>query len=77
MTTKEAANRVTHSKLTTIAGTLSTISGVLLAIVPGDVLASCREAVAKSEDPAMIGLLLGAGLFLSSVGPSLVGRSKE
>jgi hypothetical protein len=73
----EATDKVVHSKLTTIAGGLSTISGVLLAIVPGDVLATCTEAIAKTQNPTMIGGLLGAGVLLSSVGPSLVGRSKK
>lgn len=77
MTAKQATQKLAENKLTSIFGALSSISAILLALVPGDVLTTCGEAIAKSQNPAVIGALFAAGTLLSSIGPSLVGRSKE
>ena len=77
MTAKEVTNKLSHNKLTSVIGTLSTLSAFALAFVPGDVLAVCGEAIAKTQNPAVIGAMFAAGTLLSSIGPSLVGRSAK
>lgn len=69
--------QVTQSKFTSVAGVLSSTSAILLALVPGDVLSTCSAAISETQNPAVIGTLLGAGVLLSSIGPSLVGRSEK
>ena len=77
MTAQEVKEKVSESKLTSIAGAAATISSLLLALVPNEVLATCQEAIAKTQNPVMIEALFGAGLLLTLIGPSLVGRSKK
>jgi hypothetical protein len=77
MTAKEVTNKLSHNKLTSVFGALSTLSALLLALVPGDVLTVCGEAIAKTQNPAVIGAMFAAGTILSSIGPSLVGRSAK
>jgi hypothetical protein len=64
--------RIATNKLTSIAGAAASISAVLLALVPADVLSICGDAIAKSQNPVMVGALLGGGILLSSIGPSLL-----
>lgn len=77
MTAQEVKEKVAENKLTSVAGALSTISASLLAFVPGDVLGTCGDAIAKTQNPALIGGLFAAGTLLTLIGPSLVGRSKK
>lgn len=60
------------NKLTSVAGAAASISAVLLALVPAEVLKTCGDAIANSQNPVMIGALFGGGILLSSIGPSLL-----
>ena len=77
MTAQEVKEKVSENKLTTVVGGLSTLSAALLAFVPGDVLTTCGEAIAKTQNPALIGSMFCVGNLLTFIGPSLVGRSKK
>ena len=77
MTAKEAAQKVSTNKLTSIAGALSSISAIALALVPSNVLDTCGKAIAESQNPAVILVLFAGGTLLSSIGPSLVSRSAK
>ena len=60
-----------QSRKTTLAGILSTTSGLVIAFIPHEVWSACSASIADSNSPALIGGLVVAGLVLTTVGPSI------
>ncbi len=68
---KTTFQKVTEHKGTTITGTLTTVMGIVVAVLPPDVKAGCLDAVQKADNPMLVGGLLAAGLGITILGPSL------
>jgi len=62
---------LSENPLTTIAGGLSTVAGLAISLIPHDVWKTCSDAIAQTTNPVFTGSLVGAGLLLTLLGPSL------
>lgn len=72
MTSQQVKETVANSPLTTVAGTLTSVSAIVVALVPGHVWEVCSAEVAKTSNPVVVGSMLGVGILLNTIGPSLV-----
>lgn len=66
-----------QSRATTLTGSLATISGIVIALIPDNVWDTCSSAVQETGSPFFTGILLISGLALTVIGPSLASRSQE
>lgn len=75
MTLKQASEKVTDNKLTSIVGAISTLAATILAFVPGDVMKTCGDAISQTQNPVIIGAMFSVGTLLTLAGPSLLKKS--
>lgn len=59
------------SRKTTLAGSLSTLTGIVVAFIPHEVWSACSASIAESNSPVLVASLVITGLGLTIVGPSL------
>lgn len=76
MTPQEIKKSVSESPLTTIAGGLTTVSGLAISLIPNHVWETCSTAIAETSNPVFTGSLVAVGLSLTLIGPSLA-RAKR
>jgi hypothetical protein len=63
--------RIQQSRVTTLTGSLATISGIVVALIPDNVWDACSAAVQETGSPLFTATLLISGLVLTVIGPSL------
>jgi hypothetical protein len=63
-----------QSRATTLTGSLASISGIVVALIPDNVWDACSAAVQETGSPLFTGTLLIFGLALTVIGPSLATR---
>jgi len=68
---KQVLENVTETRKTTLIGAATMLTPFVIAAIPNDIRTTCLESVMKSEHPAVTGSLLGVGLGLLLLGPSL------
>lgn len=59
------------TRKTTLAGTFSTLTGIIVAFIPQEVWSACSASIAESNSPVLVASLVVAGLGLTIVGPSI------
>jgi hypothetical protein len=69
-------SKLSENPLTTVSGGILQLAGTLLVLVPAEVREPCMAAVAASENPVIVGALLGSGMLLTFVGPTLMKNGK-
>lgn len=71
MTPQQVKQKLSSSPITTIAGAATSLSAIAIALVPGHVWETCSAEVAKTSNPLVVGSMLGVGILLNTIGPSL------
>lgn len=59
------------TRKTTLAGTFSTLTGIIVAFIPHEVWSACSASITESNSPVLVASLVIAGLGLTIVGPSI------
>ncbi len=63
---------LTKSRLSTATGAVLALAALYL---PPDAIAQCVSVVTESTSPIIAGILMAVGVFLTTVGPSLIRKS--
>ncbi len=73
----EKIKTLSEKKSTTVVGGMASVAGILVALIPSDVKASCFDSIHSSDNPALVGGLLSLGLALTFIGPSLAKKASN
>ena len=66
---------LSEKKSTTVVGILTTLSGLVVSLIPNSVWETCSAAIADTPNAAFTGSLVGIGILLTTLGPSIAKRS--
>lgn len=62
---------LSQNKITTFAGLITTLTGIVMGLIPQHVWSTCTEAISQTGSPVFVGSLVALGIVLTTVGPSI------